>query len=271
MQSLSIDRAWTETRQRVFANAALLWPIAFTLLALPGVIFQYLVLQPRLEAFAASGNTDFTVFEGSWYLWGLPVIALLIVGTVAVLLLTGRSGVSVGEALAVGLRRSVPLFIAMLLLGVVAGAAAGVIGGILTATMGAVGAAIGRLLLLILFAYGGVRIGFLSPAVAAYEGVGPIAILRRSWALSRGNFWRLFGILLVLVVVSFIVSVFVTIVFGIVVSLASGGQPGPVGTLLTLLVSGLLNAVISVFFTVMAGQIYRQLAGDPREAEKLSA
>jgi len=261
MRSLSIDRAWNETRTRVVANSAILWPVAFALLALPTVILQALVLQPRMAQFEASGGTDMTAFAGLWWLWLLPVFAATIVGTIAVLVLTNRTGVSVGEALQIGLRRAPVLFLASLLLGVVAGLGGGIVAAILAAALGQAGAALAILLILPIVIFVAVRFILIS-AVAASEPAGPIGLLRRSWLLTRGHFWRLFGMILLLAVVSFVVAMFITVVFGIIVGLATGGQPGPIATLLTLLVGGLVNAVISVLFTVMIGRIYVQLAED---------
>lgn len=270
MQSLSIDRAWNETRTRVFANSALLWPIAFALLALPTVIVQALVIQPRAARFEASGGTDFAAFSGPWILWLLPVFAATIVGTIAILVLTNRSGVSVGEALQAGIRRAPVLFLASLLLGIVVGIGGGILATIFVAILGQAGIGLTVLVIIPIAIFIAVRFILVSPAAASETG-GPVSVLRRSWALTRGHFWRLFGMILLLAVVSFVVALFVTVLFGIIVGLATGGEPGPIARILTLLVGGLVNAVISVLFTVMIGRIYAQLAGSPDDVETVFA
>jgi membrane-anchored glycerophosphoryl diester phosphodiesterase (GDPDase) len=43
------------------------------------------------------------------------------------------------------------------------------------------------------------------PALLA-EGVGPVQSIRRSWQLTRGNWWRIFGILAVVVVIQAVMN-----------------------------------------------------------------
>lgn len=45
-----------------------------------------------------------------------------------------------------------------------------------------------------------------SPAVVTLEGAGPIQGLRRSWQLSQGNRWRIFGLWLLLLVLQVVLS-----------------------------------------------------------------
>ena len=51
------------------------------------------------------------------------------------------------------------------------------------------------------------------PVVATLEGAGPIAALRRSWALSSGNRWRILGLQLLLTILNLVVSSLLTAVF----------------------------------------------------------
>jgi hypothetical protein len=45
-----------------------------------------------------------------------------------------------------------------------------------------------------------------SPAVVILEDAGPIAALRRSWALSTGSRWRILGLVLLLLVLQVVLS-----------------------------------------------------------------
>lgn len=45
-----------------------------------------------------------------------------------------------------------------------------------------------------------------SPAVLILEGAGPVEALRRSWALSGGNRWRIIGLVLLLLVIQVVLS-----------------------------------------------------------------
>jgi hypothetical protein len=98
--------------------------------------------------------------------------------------------------------------------------------------------------------------------VASNEKVGPIAVLRRSWELTRGNWLRLFGFFLLFTIAAIIVLMFVGIVAGLIGRLISEDlQPMTVGALITSLISQVAGAVISVIFSVMLARIYVQLAG----------
>ena len=52
-----------------------------------------------------------------------------------------------------------------------------------------------------------------APVVATIEGVGPVAAIRRSFSLSKGNRWRILGLQLLLVVINGVISAVVSAVF----------------------------------------------------------
>ncbi len=51
------------------------------------------------------------------------------------------------------------------------------------------------------------------PVAATVEGAGPMAALRRSWALSEGNRWRVLGLQLLLVVLNGVISALLSAIF----------------------------------------------------------
>ena len=63
-------------------------------------------------------------------------------------------------------------------------------------------------------------------AVVASEGIGPFASLKRSFALTAGHFWRLFGFLILLMIAFLILAVTVGAVIGALVTLTLG-EPEP--------------------------------------------
>jgi hypothetical protein len=100
------------------------------------------------------------------------------------------------------------------------------------------------------------------PAVASTDRYGPIGILNRSWALTRGNWWRLFAFLAAFVVGALCAIIAVEAVVGTIVTLILGTpEPMSVGTLIIVLVTQLIIAAISVVYFVMVARIYVQLAG----------
>ena len=112
-------------------------------------------------------------------------------------------------------------------------------------------------LLLVLFFW--VRLALLTPAAAAGAG-GPIALIRRSWNLTRGHFWRLLGFLALALILSLFVLIAAGLIGGILVTLTLGRpEPGSAAMLLILLGAALLQAAVSGLFTAFVARLYAQL------------
>jgi hypothetical protein len=262
MPRLSITQAWNETAEFVKRDFGPLFAIALALIALPNFALQALVPAPA----AAGGGTKML-------LWGLLLLVALLcsmTGSLAISALAlGRENV-VGRSIAYGFRRmpamlgaSVLVFIPLI---VVAAVLAALLGITVETLAVPTPANVGRLLLYllvvtILLMPIGVRLMLMTP-VAAGEPVGPVAIVRRSWRLTSGHFWKLLGFILLLVIVLLVVTIAVSAVFGILIALVLGRpQPGSLAALLMLLVTGVVNAAFTVVFTTMVARIYAQLAG----------
>lgn len=265
MANLSISTAWNETAEFVKRESGLILPIAFLLIAVPGALMQILMPEP-----AAPGELP----EGGAWLLIFPIaIVASMIGTIAISLLALRPGTSVSEALQRGLRRFVPLFLASLLIGLAAAVVAIpliliVAGGAVLTGGGNAAAAAGSILLvaLILFVVGiavWVRLMLMTP-IAAAENVGPVAIIRRSWDLTAGHFWKLLGFALLLMIVGVIVVFAITAIFGILIfALAGAPEPGSTSMILMTIVSALLQSVLSAVFVTMLARVYAQLSGSP--------
>lgn len=94
-----------------------------------------------------------------------------------------------------------------------------------------------------------VRLGF-APNVAVLEGSGGIASIKRSWQLTRGYFWRTFGIQ---IVVSFIIQNVLSIVIGGLYMLALI----PLAILIPLGVAGTLdNSIVTVVMIVLLSILF---------------
>jgi hypothetical protein len=122
-------------------------------------------------------------------------------------------------------------------------------------------AALGLIVLTVVFAYLSVRFA-LNAAVASAEHASPLAILRRSWGLTAGHWWKLFAFVFLFGVAVLALLIAVEAVIGIIAKLALGGmEQGTVGGLLVALVSQLVSAAAYSAFFVMLARIYVQLAG----------
>jgi hypothetical protein len=267
MAELSLSTAWNETASFVKREAALLFPIGFLLVALPLAI---------LTAVTPAAPRGQMPEAGAWL--GIAPLAFILgfIGNIAISYLALRPGTSVGEALARGARRFLPLLGATLIfilglcavLFVLAIVVAGFMGGVRPGTpdpaaVAGPAALLLALVLLPLILFLATRFLLVTPVAAAEEG-GPIAILRRSWALTRGRFWALLGFLLLLGILVGVVSLAATAVSGSLIALLSGSlRPGSVGGILMLLVATVLNTLFSVFMTTIVARLYAQLADEP--------
>jgi len=261
MSSLSIGRAWDEAKAALLANRKLIVPVALGLILLPAVIVS--MVEPRVPP----GETP---PAGSWMLIGLAMVIVMIVGQLAIVLLVNGWRGSVGEAIGKASRRS-PVFIlsaliylvpVILVFSVLLGFA-----GVGTTAEGQVDLAnfnsTGWLILLLFFlalVYVSIRLLPLLPVVAS-EGTGAIASLKRSFAMTSGHFWRLFGFLVVLMVAFFILALTVGAVIGSLVTMTLG-EPGPwtLSLLLIALAGGLVQAGFVMVYAGMVARIYAQLS-----------
>jgi hypothetical protein len=260
MPKLSLSRAWEETTAVLAHDGRLFLAVGLALFVLPGLIVGVVIPPARAGEFPA---------PGLWLALALVAIIVWLVGQLAVIWLAIRPQVAVGEAIVHGVRRLVPYVIAVLvwLIPIL------VVGSALSAFLKMnerhppLIAAIALIALTIFGAFLAVRL-VLSSAVASAEHGGPFAILRRSWELSRGNWWRLFvfvllfwiGALCLVWAVGSVAGVLARMVFADIGPLSVGG-------LLIGIVSQLLSSALSIVFFVMLARLYVQRAGaDPAQA-----
>jgi hypothetical protein len=251
---LSISKAWDDTRAIMARDGKLLMTIALALFVLPGVVSALVTPETPDGQFPPVGY---------WTI--LTIIALLIalVGQLAVIRLGIGSRATVGEAIGDGARRA-PGYIAATVIWLLPFL---IVGAILLGLIGrdpenvSPGAAIALLLLVAAMLYFAIRM-LMTSAVASAEAANPVAILKRSWELTRGSWLRLFGFFLVFLIAAVIVVTAVSAIIGIVAELALGGvEPMTVGALIVALVSQIISAAVSVLLMLMIARIYVQLAG----------
>lgn len=256
---LSIGKAWEETSAFMGREARLLAPVALATFALPAILAGWA---------SPGGNTA----NGSGLLTVAVLLAMLVGQMTIILLVNGWRG-SIGEAMGTAIRRLpvlvgslVIVFLPLMLIGGMA------LGAVLIGSGISDPAAIGPqalakipgvawiVLLLVLGAvFLGVRM-FQASAVAVSEKLGPVALIRRSWSLTRGSFWRLLALFLLLTLIGLVVNLVITMVVGSVATLAAG-EPRPFNTpaLLIALATGLAGAVVSTISAMMVGRVYAQL------------
>lgn len=256
MKRLSISQAWTETTARLNRDGKLYFTVGLALFTLPTVLTGLVNGQSSPANAGAASSIVLLV----------TVVAMLI-GQIAIgrLAVSGQS--SVGEALRHGAARSwvlvAGLFIAVVPLAIlylpIVQAMRGYQPG--TAPTPAMAtAAFGLLVWLALVVWLASRLMLMS-AIVANEPTGPIVALRRCFTLSRGHVLKLLGLLILFLLGASIVSFALSRAVGSVVLLLLGPpDPLTVSALILGLVDGLLQAAISVVFSVLLARIYAQLA-----------
>jgi hypothetical protein len=96
----------------------------------------------------------------------------------------------------------------------------------------------------------------LAAPVVVLEGYGPANALRRSWRLVRRSFWRIFGILLLTVLIVAVASAVLQVPFSIAASLAGGS-----GQLFGLMGTRTVTAVIiAAVGNIVAGAVTRPIS-----------
>jgi membrane-anchored glycerophosphoryl diester phosphodiesterase (GDPDase) len=94
------------------------------------------------------------------------------------------------------------------------------------------------------------------------EEPGPLEILKRSWRLTRGHYWRLLAFIVLLLVTTVILMLAAQSVGGIAVQLIGGRiAPLTLGALVLALMQSVVSASVTTLFAVMLARIYLQIAG----------
>jgi hypothetical protein len=270
MAALSISKAWDETKARVAADGRLMAIVAAALIVLPGLIVE--VSSP------SSIRSESTMVESILFL----VSSLLaLIGQLAIIRLAVTPAVSVGEAIGHGARRmpiylvaAILLTIAFVLLLIPFGLVAYAAGvpfdkSSEQAFLQSPVALVLSLLYLALLTFIAIRMLMSSP-VASEEGAGPVQILRRSWDLTAGHWWRLFGFIVMFVIGALILIAAVNwVVTAVAVFLFGAVAPMSASALLVGLCDAIVNGFLTVLLAVMMARIYLQLSG--REVASVSA
>ena len=176
---------------------------------------------------------------------------------------------SVGEAISHGVKRLLPVIGAVILLLIAVFIVAvplmlllGGLGALEAAETGTMPRSLGLaiLIILVLALLIGPKFLMIMP-VATAEAGGPLHILKRSWSLAGGHYFRLLGFIM-LILVAAIVIVLVTQFVGGSILLAIFGELSPlsVGALLYALLFGAFQAGFGAVISIMLARIYVQLS-----------
>ena len=257
---LSIGKAWEETSAFLGKEARLVAPVALATFALPSVLASWAY---------PGGSTG----GGAGWLMVVVLLAAIVGQMTIVLLVNGWRG-SVGEAMSKSVRRlPIPVgallivILPLMLIAIVGFGASIASAGItdptaLTPEAIAKLPKVGWLLLFFTLALIIILVRFFPiSAIAVSEPIGVIKLLKRSWTLTKGSFWRLLVLVLLLGIIALVLGWAVTGVVGSIAALAAG-EPRAfnLSALLVALASGLVGAIVSTVSAAMVGRVYAQLA-----------
>ena len=254
MAKVSISLAWDESRAVLARDSKLFAAVALALLVLPGLAVN--VLLPEASGLGTSATI----------LWTLVLIVgfvITFVGQLSIVRLAMGPHVTVGEAIRHAAGRVLPFLGAFLLwaapLIVIASVAYQMVR--THPAQPPLAASLAMLAVAILGIFLAVRLLLLS-AVASAEHVGPLTILRRSWELTAGNWWRLFGFVVAFLIGGIALIWATTAVVGLVARLTIGEiSRGSVAGLIVILIVQTVTAAVYALMFVMQARIYVQLAG----------
>lgn len=264
---LSIGRAWDESRQVLARDGRIIALVALALLVIPGTLVGLAAPQPQPDG--ANGLASFLALAS-----GLIGLA----GQIAISRIALGPPLTVGQAIAVGFKRLPSFFVAALLWAAPFIIAAFLIlqasGADMSNPSAPVppnpAAAFTLLFLLIVFIVIAVHMIFTTPAAAATRD-GPLGLVRQSWRLSRGRALKLFGLILLVLIVAMVLLLGLGSAINAVILLLLGeARPWNVSALAVALVSQLLAAVISVGLAVLVARLYAQATGGSANAAEPS-
>lgn len=254
MAKLSLSKAWDETRAATASDGKLYAAIVLALLVLPATIFGTMAPEMLLGGTPENQSIQLLFFA---------VMLLNALGRLSISRLALRPA-SVGEAISHGLKRLLPVagaFLVFILPFVL----------LLTPFLPRVMASpqnpppdallISTLVLIAAFVIG-VRLVLLLVPVAAAEPGGAIALLKRSWQLTKGVWWRLTAFLAVFFIASILASRAIGYALGGVLLLVAGPiKPMALSALILAAALALVGAAFTALFSIMLARIYVQLSG----------
>lgn len=260
MGALSIGKAWDESRQILARDGRLISSIALALILVPQALAGVIAPPPNLSG----------VEPPVW----MPAITTLvlcasIVGQMAIIRLALGPTATVGEAISHGLRRFIPALFSLILFGIglvliltplfllVAGSGAleAIAEGRSAPQAG--GAMLLIVLLLVLI---WARFQMILPVATAEDG-GPIKVLKRSWELTAGHYWKLLGFVALLLITALIVLLTAQLFGGIIAKLAMGEiTPLSISALIVALITAAVQTAVTAVLSTILARIYAQLA-----------
>lgn len=255
--------AWKTATRLVATNRDVLMAIAGVFFLLPALAFSIFVPEPQM----APGTPPGEMMEIMAEAWTSSLPLLIIVtllqmaGTVTMLIvMTDPARPTVAQAIARGFKALGPYVLAQIIVGGALGMAFLVLVSAAALTGVQAIAAIVILAVFVAMLWCSLRMALVAPVLAIEAERNPVAALRRSWELTRGNSGRLLAFFILAGLVFLVIYGLAMMLVGVVLVLTTGGE---VQRVLTAAVSSAITAAALVYFIAMLAAVYRQMAGEP--------
>ncbi len=272
------NQAWSEAVARVRSNREVLFALAGVFFLLPSLLSSVFLadIQEKMIALAQDSEALEALVGanmGTILGFGLGGMLVQFVGYLACAVILGVGGrPSVGEALAIALRALPTLLGATLLYAfglLLAGFVLGLPVGLGSLVGGSAGASLGALVmvvaLILVAVWSSVAFSLLIPVIVCEGQASPLAALKRSWQLTRGNGPRLLGFYALLMVAYVAISLVVSLLVVTPLTLVLG--TGHAATFVAGLLAGLVGAIANVLLIAVLTRIHAQLAGNTPERD----
>lgn len=261
---LDMGAAWTDAVALIVRHRSIILIVAGVFFFLPYLALSLLmpeIMNPMAAGPNGAPQDPEAMMEllAGPFLFAMMAIAILQgVGTIALLsLLTDNARPTLGEALGTGLKALLPYIATLLLQGLLAAVAFGLPLAVAIASGNAAITALVGLLALVGFVYVYVKFSLTIPVIAIEGQFNPVAVMRRSWQLTKGNSLRLFGFFLLLWVAFVVVSIVAGMFLGLPLALM-GGTVSAVGNGL---IGALSNTAMVIAMMGALAAVHAQLSG----------
>jgi len=237
---LDLSRTWTDAAGMIRANLDVVSGLAGMFVLLPGILSAWLLPEP-VSKHGKATLSDLLAANSAYVSahWPSMAMSAIIVafGSLALLaLLIHRSRPTVAEALRIALFALPAYVLANLLQSMI------VLGGLMALVLPGV--------------YLIARMICIAPVAAAESQRNPVMILMRSFALTRGNGWRIVLLLAVILAVAVVLTSAISSVAGITAKLL---LPPDLARLALIIVSGLAETALAVVLLAVSAAVYHQV------------
>jgi hypothetical protein len=234
----NMTSAWNDASALLQADRSLTLVIAGAFLFLPALAFNLIgpiPVEPPPNADLAMLAKVLSDDLSRMLPWLVIVSVVSSVGGVAILRLwLAEESISVGEALTFALSLVPVIIVVYVLQGVAVGLAA--------------------MALLIPAFYVSGRLAPVLPLLAAGETRGPLNVLERAWAITKGNGWRIAAMLILVQIVLVLVSMLVEGAGGLL------GARGTLGGAIGAAANAVVAAAMALVTYAVSASVYRQLS-----------